>query len=206
MPRKPTYLAGAVTLLLLLGLAQPAPAEQQAAPATVVTEVNETLIGAMREAEALAFRGRYERLAPVLTAAFNFPFMARVAAGRHWKDLAPGQQDRLAEAFAEMSVTTFAARFDGYSGQSFRVGESLDQPRGGVLVRNRLINGAESSVAIDYLLRDFDGRWRIVDVFLDGTVSELATKRAEYASILNRDGYEGLLARITEKTAELAAD
>ena len=50
------------------------------------------------------------------------------------------------------------------------------------------------------------GRWRIVDVFLDGTISEIATKRSEYTSILDKEGFDGLLTRITAKTAELAKE
>ena len=151
-------------------------------------------------------QGRYDHLAPVFMAAFHFPFMARVAAGRHWRDLGSEQKDLLADAFARMSVTTYAARFDGYTGQSFEVGETIEQPRGRMLVRNRLISGGGEAVAIDYLLRDFDGQWRIVDVFLDGTISEIATKRSEYNSILKQTGFDDLLARISSKTAELAAE
>lgn len=200
----------AVVLLALLALTGPAAAQQdglaQAAPTAVVARVNESLLGAMREAEALAFQGRYERLAPVLEAAFHFPVMARGAAGRHWRGFQPEQKERLAAAFAHMSVSTYAARFDGYGGERFEVGEAIEQPRGRVLVRNRLITGAGEAISIDYLLGDFDGRWRIVDVFLDGTISEIATKRSEYGGILKRDGVDGLLARMTEKTAELAAE
>ena len=186
MPKfmKPRSLAGVLILLLVLGSTQPGLAQQDAvpeaapaAPGAVVAQVNEALIGAMREAEALAFQGRYDRLAPVFMAAFHFPFMARVAAGRHWRDLGSEQKDLLADAFARMSVTTYAARFDGYTGQSFEVGETIEQPRGRMLVRNRLISVGGEAVAIDYLLRDFDGQWRIVDVFLDHLVEPRAIAR-----------------------------
>lgn len=205
-------LTGALVLLLLL-VARPGQTQQTAVseaatapPEAVVAQVNESLLGAMQEAEALAFQGRYDRLDPVFRTAFHFPFMARVAAGSHWRDLDAAQKEQLADAFAHMSVTTYAARFDGYSGQSFEVGETIEQPRGGALVRNRLFKSDSEAVSIDYLLRDFDGRWRIIDVFLDGSISEIATKRSEYTSILERDGFDGLLARIASKTAELAAE
>jgi phospholipid transport system substrate-binding protein len=211
-PLVPPRLA-ALVLLLLVGLAQGSMAGlaqednvPAAPPAAVVERVDETLIGAMQEAETLGFQGRYDRLAPVFMPAFHFPFMARVAAGRYWKDLDPEQQKQLAEAFGRMSVTNFAARFDGYDGQRFEVGESIEQPRGGVLVRNRLIDGTGKGVSIDYLLRDFDGRWRIIDVFLEGAISEIATKRSEYTAILGEDGIDGLLAKISDKTAELAGN
>ncbi len=198
------FLAHGFTAGLGLGAQALAQEGEGAEPAEVVARVNETLLSVMREADALGYEGRYGRLQPVLGEAFHFPFMARGAAGRHWSDLDAGQRDRLAGAFADMSVATFAARFDGYSGESFEVGETLEQPRSAVLVRNRLIRNDAPPVAIDYLLRPFDGRWRIIDVFLDGTISEVATKRSEYGAILKNEGYEGLIARIAEKSAELA--
>jgi phospholipid transport system substrate-binding protein len=202
-------LAALLTVLLLaalprLGLAQDENGVPAAPPAAVVKSVDEALLGAMRDAQTLGFQGRYDRLDPVFRAAFQFPVMARVAAGRFWSDFDRGQKEQLAEAFARMSITTFAARFDSYDGQRFEVGETIDQPRGRVLVRNRLIDSAGKVVAIDYLLREFDGRWRIIDVFLDGAISELATKRSEYTAILGEDGINGLLAKIAEKTAEMA--
>jgi len=207
-PLAPRRLAALLAALLLA--AGPGRAQEQPVPAgppaAVVEAVDEALVGAMREAEALGFQGRYDRLDPVFRAAFQFAVMARVAAGRFWPELDQAQKERLVEAFARMSVATFAARFDGYDGQRFEVGETVDQPRDRVLVRNRLIDGAGQAVAIDYLLREFDGRWRIIDVFLEGAISELATKRAEYAAILDTSGIDGLLAKIEEKTAELAGE
>ena len=173
-------------------------------PAEVVARVNDTLISNMREAEALQFQGRFDRLAQVFGEAFHFGFMSRVAVGGYWRDLKTVQKESLAEAFARMSIATYAARFDGYSGETFEIGESIEQPRGAMLVRNRLIRPDDEPVSIDYLLRQFDGRWRIVDVFLDGAISEIATKRSEYNSILKNNGFEGLLARIETKTAEHA--
>ena len=55
-------------------------------------------------------------------------------------------------------------------------------------------------------LREFEGEWRIVDVFLDGGISEIATKRSEYGSVLARDGVDGLLAALRAKITELAAE
>jgi len=207
----PPRLAARLTVLLLVGSASPGLAQNQdgvpaAPPAAVVAAVDEALLGALRDAETLGFQGRYDRLDPVFRAAFQFPLMARVAAGRFWSDLDRAQKERLVEAFARMSVTTFAARFDGYDGQRFEVGDTIDQPRGRMLVRNRLIDGAGQAVSIDFLLREFDGRWRIIDVFLDGAISEIATKRAEYSAILAKDGIDGLLAKIADKTAEMAGE
>ena len=196
---RPALAAG---LLLALWLPPAAAAEE---PAAVVARVNATLLGVMREAKDLGYDGRYNRIAEVFGESFEFPFMARVVAGRFWDDLTDKDKLRYVEAFEHMSIATYAARFDGYSGQDFEVGEALDHPRGSVLVRNLLVRPKDEPVAIDYLLRDFDGSWRIVDIYLAGGISEIATKRSEYGSVLKRQGIEALLSSIEEKAADLAA-
>jgi phospholipid transport system substrate-binding protein len=191
--------------VLICGLWLP-PAAAEAEPSAVVEQVNGALLRAMRNAEDLGYQGRYDTLAPVLGESFYFAFMARAAAGRHWSGLDETQKQRLAEAFERISIANYASRFNGYSGQRFEVGETVQHPRGTVIVRNRLFDSDGKAVSIDYLLRDFEGRWRIIDIFLKGAISEIAAKRSEYGSILEREGIDGLLARLAEKTAELAAD
>jgi phospholipid transport system substrate-binding protein len=60
-------------------------------------------------------------------------------------------------------------------------------------------------VNINYLVRQNGGTWQIADVYLDGTISELATRRSEFASILRTQGINGLIAMLNNKAAVLAA-
>ena len=192
----------AAILGLVLGLAAtPAVAATPAAP---VQRVNAVLLQVMEEAEALGYQGRFAALAPVLAAAFDFPLMTRLSVGRHWKGLDPEQRARLTDLFAQLSVATFAARFDGYGGEVFRITGEAPQLRGAVLVHNQLVKVAGEAVAIDYLVRRNDGGWRIVDVLLDGKFSELALRRSQYTSLLKNQGYDGLIEAMAAKVADLA--
>jgi phospholipid transport system substrate-binding protein len=193
-------LAWSLSLALSLG-ASPARADS---PAASVQRVNAALLQAMQAAETQDYQGRFTALAPVLAAAFDFPLMARLSVGRHWKDLNPARRERLTELFARLSIATFAARFDGYGGEVFRITGQEPQLRGAVLVQNRLIKVTGEAVAINYLVRRNDDRWRIVDVLLDGKFSELALRRSQYTSLLKNQGYDGLIEAMAAKVAELA--
>lgn len=177
-----------------------------ASPSDVIRRIDDALIGVMREAKDLGFAGREERLAPVMNESFDFPFMAAVSVGRHWRKLDDAQRKRLVDTFARMSVATFAARFDGYSGEHFEVKGEQPGPRSAVLVRNDLIKSDGEAVPINYLLRQRDGEWRVVDVFLDAKYSELALKRSEYSSVIEKDGLEALLASLEDHIKKLAAE
>ena len=202
-PRSPA--APSRRLLLLLGAAgaMPWPARAQEAPAAVVERFHATLIELMRNARALGTRGRYERLRPAMDAAFDLAAMTRIAVGPSWSRIAPDQQAALVQAFSEWSIATYANRFNGYSGDSFTTtGESTLQS-GDRLVRTSLNRVNDAPVQLNYLMRSSGGGWRIVDVYLTGTISELASRRSEFAGVLQQGGAERLSAELRRRTAEL---
>jgi MlaC protein len=49
------------------------------------------------------------------------------------------------------------------------------------------------------------GRWLISDIYLDGAISEVATRRSEFAAILKNDGIDGLIAALNRKADILTA-
>jgi phospholipid transport system substrate-binding protein len=173
-------------------------------PSDVVARLNDTLLSVMREAEPLGFQGRFDRLAPELIGAFNFPAMASIVAGRHWKKLDAEQRKRLIDVFGRSSIATFATRFDGYSGETFKIIEETPGPRGSILVRNKLIKNDGDSIEINYLLRVYRERWRVVDVFLDAKYSEMALTRSEYTSVIANQGFDTLIRDLEEKLARMA--
>jgi phospholipid transport system substrate-binding protein len=204
-----TLTLSALVLAVVIGIAAPVRAAGDAhdGPVAPIAALTETLLDTMRNARTLGFDGRRDKLTPVLRETFDFPFMARLAAGAHWSELDANDQSRFANLFGDMSIATFAARFDGYSGQTFEVGEPRDGPRGTRLVPTKLVHPDpdKAAVTISYLMRETDTGWHAVDVYLKGTYSELATKRSEYTSIIKRKGFDALVTRIRDKIAELAA-
>jgi len=173
-------------------LAGPAPSEQTA-------RLNAALIAAMQGGSALGFDGRYQLIDGVAREVFDFAGMARAAAGSFWATLGDGGQARLVEAFTRLSVATYAARFDGFSGERFEVKGESPAGRGVVLVANNLIKNTGDPVAINYYFRDGEGGWRVADVMLEAKYSELAVKRSEFTAVLKSDGLAGLLARIEDR-------
>lgn len=155
-------------------------ARAQASPAAVVDGFHAVLLDLMKNAQRLGIRGREQRLRPAMEAAFNLPAMTRISIGPTWTQIPPDGQQALVKAFSDWSIATFASQFDGYSGESFQPqGENALQ-NGDRLVRTQLVRPRDEPVALNYLLRDFSGAWRVVDVYLSGTVSELASRRAEF--------------------------
>lgn len=185
--------------------AQTAPPADPGRPQAIIAGFNESLLGAMKNADTLGFPGRWKALAPPLTQVFHLPVMTRIAVGTHWRKLTPEQQDRLVDSFSRLTIATYANRFDGWSGESFEMRGMENVRDKTVLVKTAIIRPNDEPVEINYLMRRFETGWRVIDVFLKRSYSELATKRSEYSSVLRRHGFDTLIRQIEEKITQYAA-
>ena len=185
-------------------VALPMGASRAEVPAVVtIKSFYDTLLSVMQQAKTLGYKGRYEKLDPAIRKAFNLPLMTRLSVGPEWEKLSPEEQKSLVAAFSDLSVSTYAARFDGYSGEHFDVDPNPATTTSGVIVNTKLVQSSGDPVQLNYLMRDGDAGWQILDVFLKGTVSELATRRSEFSSVLRRDGAQALVRLIQSRADDL---
>jgi len=186
-------------LVLLLLLAPRAEAQQD--PRPVIQSFYDVLLSSMKQASQLGFKGRFQRLDPAVRKAYDLPFMIAIAVGPSWAQLTDPQKQKLTEAFTQFSVAQYAGRFDGYSGERFEVGGVSDN-KAGKLVVTTLIQGNGEPIQLNYQLHQVEGGWKIIDVFLSGTISQLAVNRAEFSGVIRRDGPDGLAALLERKAAD----
>lgn len=202
-------LAGASALTLsppVLAAAQgsgAAPAEHAATPEAVVGEFDATLLRVMQDAKHVAYQDRYRELSVTMPRDFDFDRMAQVAIGPAWLNFTPAEKAAIAAALRRFSVASYASEFNDYAGEQFEiVGRRAMQQ--GVMVTTKMVRPGHDPVTFGYLLQEAaDGTWRIIDVYLDGTISQLAVRRSEFSSILAHAGPDGLVERLAEKTRQL---
>jgi phospholipid transport system substrate-binding protein len=164
----------------------------------------DALLAVMKEAKKLSFDERYKHLAPSIAQTFDLGLMTRLAVGPAWTQLGADQQQRLTAAFSRYTISVYANRFDDYGGERFTVSPASIPNPNGVIVNSQLIKTNGESVSLNYLLRqEGGGSWKVIDVYLSGTVSELATRRSEFAAVLQRSGADGLVQMIEHRTAAL---
>jgi phospholipid transport system substrate-binding protein len=67
------------------------------------------------------------------------------------------------------------------------------------MVRSQIVKANGEPVKVDYMMRRNGEGWLISDIYLDGAISEMATRRSEFAAILKNDGVDGLVAALNRK-------
>ncbi len=166
-------------------------------PSQVVEKLHTALLASMKSGDEQSCAQRFEALLPVVTASFDFPFIARLAVGRYWRKLEEAQQQALITALTRMSAATYARNFDSFSGQRFETLE-LKQSRKDKAVVKTLLIATREKVDLDYICRKSDDGWKIVSVAARG-VNDLSMKRAEYTRFLEDHDITALIAKINAK-------
>jgi phospholipid transport system substrate-binding protein len=69
----------------------------------------------------------------------------------------------------------------------------------GVMVKSQIIKANGEPVKVDYLLQRSGDSWLIADIYVDGAISEVATRRSEFAAIVKSEGIDGLITALNRK-------
>jgi phospholipid transport system substrate-binding protein len=158
----------------------------------------DALLNTMKNARALGQSGRFTQLAPVIRRSFDITSMARLSVGPSWSSLTDAQRQQMTESYGRYISAIYADRFDGYAGQKFEVMGEQPAPAG-VMVKSQITNANGEPVKVDYLLRRSSDSWLISDIYVDGAISEVATRRSEFAAILKSEGIQALITALNRK-------
>jgi phospholipid transport system substrate-binding protein len=173
-----------------------------AAPASgsdAVQGLYDTLLSTMKNGRTLGQSGRFVQLEPVVRRTFDIALMARLSVGpSSWATMSETQRQQVIDGFARYISAIYADRFDSYAGQKLQVID--EQPAAaGVMVHSQIVKANGEPVKVDYLMRKNGDSWLISDIYLDGAISEVATRRSEFAAILRNEGVDGLIAALNRK-------
>jgi len=172
--------------------------ESSASAKQIVDKFQSDLIAVMKEGKQLGYAGRYEKLKEAVINSHDLSKIARIVVGKEGEKLSEEQQQKLDEVFSKLSIASYAHNFKDYSGESFVFDSEEQTTRGGVVIHSHLVIPDDKPVKFDYMLKEKGNSWRIINIIANG-VSDLALKRSEYTTILQREGFDALIAKINDK-------
>lgn len=189
----------AVFLIGVLGAVSAFAEEDSTATARqVVEKFQAELIDVMKNGKQLGYAGRYDRLNNPVSNSHDLTKIARIVVGKEWEKLSEDQQQKLVDVFSRLSIASYAHNFKDYAGETFVFDSEEETARGGVVVHSHLKVPDDKDVKFDYMLKEKGKSWRIINIIANG-VSDLALKRSEYTTILQREGFDALITKINEK-------
>ncbi|MFI3157956.1 MAG: ABC transporter substrate-binding protein [Methylococcaceae bacterium] len=188
-----------VFIVFLFGTVNAFAVDEEAASARqIVEKFQAELIAVMKDGKKLGYTGRYDRLKDPISNSHELTKIARIVVGKEGEKLSEEQQQKLVDVFSRLSIASYAHNFKDYSGESFVFDSEEETTRGGVVVHSHLVIPDDKPVKFDYMLKEKGKSWRIINIIANG-VSDLALKRSEYTTILQREGFDALITKINEK-------
>lgn len=199
------FSARGAVLAAALALAALAPQRAWAeTPESVVDGFHRELLGIMKDAKDLKVSGRYQKFLGLIDRYFHMPLMVAFVTGDHWTKASESARNAAITAARRLSAAELAVLFDGYSGESFKTTKVQTIQDKSVLVETDLVRTSDGNVKVTYRTRRFGENWRIIDVLLDGSISQLLKRREEYARTLADGGLDGLSRLLNSKADEIS--
>ena len=198
--RKLLTVLGAVAASATLGRPLSASGQAEDPAAARIQGFYDSLQAATSGPAAVDPKQRLGAISEAMTRTFDIGAMARLAIGPQWSKIPAAKQASLQEAFGRYFIATYASQLGKASGGRFEVLPKTEQKTGGRLVRTRVTDADGKTTPVDYLV-NADGR--VVDIYLGGTVSMLATRRPEFDAALKAGGPDALEANLRQRADQL---
>jgi phospholipid transport system substrate-binding protein len=188
---RPLLLQLVVTGTLLIGTAYAGldPA------ATQIESLDNALLASMKAGPTLTLAERYRQLAPVIERTFDLPVMTTFAVGSAWANFSSEEQRALIAAFTRLTIASYAHNFTSFDGERFEIQPDVAVRGVDKIVQTHLISPHSAPVNLAYRMRDSAGSWKIIDVYY-GAISQLTTRRADFAAPIASGGAAGLIAHL----------
>jgi len=194
----------ALTLLIALFVALAArdvgAADAPADPAAgQIEQFYAALIDTMKNGRELGIQGRYRQLAPVAEDTFDLGAMTRLTVGPAWSTMSETDHKAVTDAFGRLMLSNYAKNFKSFGGEQFVVDPMVKMRNEDKIVESKLVrSGGRSTVPFNYRMHLVGDKWKVIDVYLNGYVSQVALRRADFSSTVASSGASGLVKKIDD--------
>ena len=150
----------------------------------------------------LSDRQKFDDLVGLLSQPIDLDLVARLILGRHWRSANDARREAYLGLFREYALANLASKLHLYRGQGFEVTGAEAVSKQDAVVTSRILNPGEAPLQVDWRLRTRDdGRLVVIDLIVAG-VSLIVTLRSEFAAVIERQGFDGLLVELRRRIAQ----
>ena len=138
----------------------------------------------------------------VINRTYDAEKMLKMIIGADWKNQENEKKKELIIIFKEYISKNYLKRFSKINDVSFSIEKKEKISSEFFLVRSNLVIKKEK-ISIDYLLSLKDNTWKIFDVLLDGSVSEIATKKSEFRIYIKEKKIDELIEALKKFNSQI---
>ena len=130
---------------------------------------------------------------------FNFKKMIRYIYGYRWKDLTELEKKKLSQTFLDFISFNYAKRFKNINQLNFKFDGTEDINDTRLLVKTLMTTSDKEPIKFYYVFDYENGKWKIFDILLNGSISEISVKKNDFKKIIIDEGVDGLIKKLNSK-------
>lgn len=184
---------------LLVAAAIPVVRADESGARRFIQDVGDRTVAALRRSGA-SNQQRLDELVGLLNTATDLDLVGRLVLGQYWRTATDAQRTEYTKLFKELVVKSMADRLNTYGGETFEITAARPVDQRDTVVSTRIFRPGSGGqpIAVDWRVRQLDGRYSIIDIVAEG-VSMVVTQRSEVASVVSQKGMDGLIQTMRER-------
>lgn len=191
--RLPVSVTWSLTLALLLGQAwaMPSPTEQ-------IKGTIDSVLAVLRNPD-MAVNAKKQEVRNIIGARFDYRAMSQRTLAQNWRKATDAEKDQFVSLYTKLLQDTYLVLVEEYTNESVEYrNEKIHKEKYAQV--DTVIVAPDKEIPVIYKARLKDDGWYVYDVVIEG-VSMISNYRSSYQEIAKREGIDGLIAKLEEKTA-----
>ena len=166
-----------------------------------VTALYAALTAIETQGSSSSFGQRSQQIAPAIDRAFNLPTVLQTSIGLRYRSLPEAQKQQLQQVFRQFTIARYVSNFAPSTNETLKVlPNARPSPYGSdQIVQTQIVSQSGSITKVDYVMRQFPTGWQVVDVLLDGHISQVAVQRSDFGSTVSTGDATPLIESLKKK-------
>lgn len=196
-----------IPVMLISLLLFPTPPEtacsMEEEPMPLIQKTVEDILVILRSKQDSEWGKTRQKISAIIQTRFDFQEQSRLVLTGSWEERSPEEKDRFISLFSALQEHVYLNRLKDYSGEEVRFTKQMTK-EDKALVFSAIVKDPEE-IPIIYRMRKHEEKWLVYDVIIDG-VSLVKNYQKQFASILEKETFSGLIRDMEEKIAKITAE
>ena len=132
----------------------------------------------------------------VVKNSYDLEKMGKIIIGVDWKQMNKKTRKEFVNVFKRFISVNYFRRFNKINELNFEH-QTVTNIEDKFKLARVILTADNEKLKIDYLLGFKNEKWKIFDVLLDGSISEVATKKSDFKKIIKEEGVSGLVKNLS---------
>jgi phospholipid transport system substrate-binding protein len=158
------------------------------------------ILDILKKGDTMDKAARRSAMEVIIDERFDFRAMSQRTLATNWKKASDAEKQEFTDLFKQLIQSSYVGKLEAYTNET--VEYVTEKVKGRKALVETMIKTASADIPLNYKMYSKDGNWLVYDVIIEG-VSLISNYRSSYQTIVKKEGFDGLMAKMKAKIEEL---